>query len=326
MLPLAPGARAWDETLSLKAASWGDVEAVIRTVEEGEDPGVTLRAAIWRAEGPSQGLALLLPGRTEFLEKAAITAAGLVERGFDVASLDWRGQGLSDRLVEPGLKGHVESFRAYELDLAALLAAPEVAACGPVRVVLAHSMGASVALGARSRGILPAVPIVLSAPLVEIALRPPVWAASVLTIAVARMAGTLDRWPPGRGHEVPYVLQAEARGNLLTHDRAVWDWLGLAAREAPELAIAMPTLAWLDAALSWADEAKRLAPWPAPALAIVGTGDAVIDRAAVAALAERIGAGLHEIEGARHEPFIEAAAMRAEAWAAVDRFLAGAGL
>ena len=48
-----------------------------------------------------------------------ILAAMTVEMamGFAVATLDWRGQGLSDRPLEDPLLGHVENFATYESDL-----------------------------------------------------------------------------------------------------------------------------------------------------------------------------------------------------------------
>ena len=44
-----------------------------------------------------------------------------MKRGLSVVSLDWRGQGLSDRLVEPRLKGHVGDFAEFQRDLDTLL-------------------------------------------------------------------------------------------------------------------------------------------------------------------------------------------------------------
>ncbi|MEM0945386.1 MAG: alpha/beta hydrolase, partial [Pseudomonadota bacterium] len=94
MVALPPGARPWDRGFRVEAAD-----------------GVGLRAALW--QGGDRGLAVLLSGRTEFMEKMALPATALVERGFSVASLDWRGQGLSDRLAEPAHMGHVARFSDY---------------------------------------------------------------------------------------------------------------------------------------------------------------------------------------------------------------------
>ena len=44
-----------------------------------------------------KGTVCIFPGRTEFIEKYFEVVRDLRARGFAVAVLDWRGQGLSDR-------------------------------------------------------------------------------------------------------------------------------------------------------------------------------------------------------------------------------------
>jgi lysophospholipase len=306
-VPLPPGGAAWDAALALEACD-----------------GVRLRGALWRGGG--RGLAVLLQGRTEFLEKLAIPAAALRARGFAVAALDWRGQGLSERRAEPPLKGHVGDFAEYERDLAALLAAPEVAAAGPVRLVLAHSMGAAVALGARASGRLAPGPLVLSAPMLGIAMPRAMRLAARATVCAARRLGRLDRWPPLGAVDRPYVLTARAEENVLTADRAVFAWMAGALRAEPRLAVAMPSLAWFAAAEARMAALRRMGPLEAPALCLLGTEEAVVDAGAVRAGAARLGARLVEIAGARHEPLVEAEPMRGRAWGAIDAFLADAGV
>lgn len=304
--PLPPGGAPWD------ALFWLDAE-----------DGVQLRAAVWNPGGP-QGLALLLTGRTEYLEKAAIPAAELVARGWAVASVDWRGQGLSDRLLANPLKGHVDAFPSFHRDIDALLAAPQVAALGPVRLVLAHSMGGAIATGALLRGRVPLAPearIVLSAPMLGLRMSGALRLASRATIWAARQLGRLDGWPPLGTHDQPYTLGA-FEGNVLTHDRAVWDWMGQALRAVPMLQLAMPTIGWVAAAeaeTAWIATAGRL---PAPALIVLGSEEAVVDAAIARTRAAPLGAELAIIPGALHESLIETAPIRAQAWAAIDRFLA----
>ena len=149
-LDLPPGGIAWDETLELEASD-----------------GVRLRGALWR--GGSRGLVLLLSGRTEFLERCALSAAALVARGFAVAGLDWRGQGRSQRLIDPPLKGHVGRFTDFHRDLAALAAHPAVAGIAGPRLMLANSMGAAIGLGAVARGRIAPSAVILSAPMLGFA-------------------------------------------------------------------------------------------------------------------------------------------------------------
>lgn len=58
----------------------------------------TLRLGSWRPTGPSRGCVVILPGRGDFLEKYAHVARFLNAHGYGVYTLDWPGQGGSERL------------------------------------------------------------------------------------------------------------------------------------------------------------------------------------------------------------------------------------
>jgi lysophospholipase len=81
--------------------------------------GVRLRMAHWAAG--DKGLVLLLPGRTEYIEKYGQAAQELARRGYATVAIDFRGQGLADRLIGDPIKGHVGAFADYQLDMQALL-------------------------------------------------------------------------------------------------------------------------------------------------------------------------------------------------------------
>ena len=60
------------------------------------------------------------------------------------ATLDWRGQGLSERLLDDPRKGHVTDFSEYELDLDVFMREVVLPDCPPPHFAIAHSMGGSV--------------------------------------------------------------------------------------------------------------------------------------------------------------------------------------
>ncbi|HUF86683.1 MAG TPA: alpha/beta hydrolase [Thermohalobaculum sp.] len=305
---LPPGGRAWDATLALTASD-----------------GVRLRGAVWRHDGRGRGHAIVLQGRTEFLEKYAGPAAGLVARGFAVASLDWRGQGHSDRLVANPLKGHVGRFTDYHRDLQALLAHPEVAGLAGPRLVLAHSMGGTIGLGAVLRGVMRPAALIVLAPMLGIAMSKGQRLLCRLLLPLARALGRPDIWPPLAGAAAPYVLSG-FEGNVLTDDRARFAWMVEALRRDPALGLGMPTLGWFDAALAEADWIARHGPLEVPGLCLLGSDEAVVGPAAVRAGAPRLGLELVEIAGARHELLISSEPVRRATWEAIDRFLAARGL
>src|SRR3990172_2510200 len=67
--------------------------------------GVALRFARWPAPPGRKGTVCLFHGRAEFIEKYFECVRELQARGFAVATLDWRGQGLSDRALADTRKG-----------------------------------------------------------------------------------------------------------------------------------------------------------------------------------------------------------------------------
>lgn len=306
-LDLPPGGRGWDTTLELQAAD-----------------GVALRGALWRDEG-RRGHVLLLQGRSEFLEKYAVPAAELVARGFAVASLDWRGQGRSTRLTANPLKGHVGRFTDYHRDLEALAAHPEVAALPGPRLVLAHSMGGAIGLGAVLRELLRPAAVIVTAPLLGIAMNRAQRALCRVCLPLVRALGRPEAWPllPGAGR--PYVFSG-FENNALTDDRAQFEWMVEALRRDPELRLGMPTLGWIGAALAEIGWLMRQGPLGLPGLALLGTAETVVDPDAVRRGAVRLGLALAEIPGARHELLIAAEPARRQAWQAIDRFLEGQGI
>ena len=106
--------------------------------------GVRLRAVAWT--GGTRGTAVIFPGRTEFAEKYGRVARALVDRGFSVAVIDWRGQGLSDRYPQNPMLGYVEDFRDYQRDAAALLDLVCALGMPEPTWLFAHSMGGCIGL------------------------------------------------------------------------------------------------------------------------------------------------------------------------------------
>jgi lysophospholipase len=283
------------------------------------EDGLRLRAAILPATGPRRGRVALLHGRTEFLEKYEEVAAFLAARGWDVVSTDWRGQGGSDRMLSDPLRGYARDFAEYQLDLAALLAAPEAQGDGPLLMV-AHSMGGGIGLRALVEGRHPFAAAVFSAPMWGLSLSPLTeWTARAMS-AVAVQLGLGSRYAPGGGGGKPYAL-GDFEGNALTSDPDGFAWIAARTREVGDHALGGPTLGWTHAAFREID-ALAAETIPVPALAVFGGDEAVVSPAAIRDRAARSGAMLVEIPGGRHELFFEKPPLRAAAWEAIDRFLA----
>lgn len=295
----------WGETLALQA-----------------DDGIALRGAVARADG-ARGHVILLNGRTEYLEKYGSVVPELLSRGFAVASLDWRGQGASQRLLSDPAIGHVEEFASYQRDLDALLAHESVATLPGPRLLVAHSMGGAIGLRWLSRAGHGVSAAVFSAPMWGVYLSVPLnWLVPPVVRLGARL-GLARRYAPG-GNRVTYVLDA-IEPNVLTSNAEAFAAMVAFARANPEMVLGGPSYGWLSAAMREIRSLRDVA-LPVPTQLLLGTEETVVDPVAIRARAARGEAALLELPGARHEPLIETPAHRQRIWETVDAFLAQHGI
>ena len=103
--------------------------------------GVSLRFARWAPPPGRKGTVCLFQGRSDFIEKYFETVRDLRARGFAVATLDWRGQGMSDRALPDRRKGYVRSFSEYQIDLDCFIREIVLPDCPSPIFALAHAMG-----------------------------------------------------------------------------------------------------------------------------------------------------------------------------------------
>jgi lysophospholipase len=271
--------------------------------------GVRLRIGSWARQAP-RGTILLLPGRTEFVEKYGLAAADFAARGYCTCAIDWRGQGLADRLADDEMAGHVHDFTDYQHDLRAMLAAASDLALPRPWFLLGHSMGGSIGLRAVMED-LPVRACAFTGPMwgIEIAgpLRPVAWTVSW----GGRQLGIDHFYAPGTDAG-SYVLSEPFETNNLTSDRAMHAHMVDQLRRHPELALGGPSLRWLHEALREARDLHRLPAPEVPCVTIVGEEEKIVD---VRRIRERMagwpGGHLEVIEGARHEVMMEGPAARA---------------
>lgn len=230
-------------------------EAVWLTTSDGK----RLRAGLWNAQGTA-GTVVLLPGRSEYVEKYGRTAAQLARAGYATLTLDWRGQGLSARALADPLVGHVGDFAEYQSDLDTLLAFATARALPEPWHLLAHSMGGTIGLRALMRG-LPFRRAAFTAPMWEILIAPWLRPVAQGLAALSRPLGFDHLYVPSTGPAI-YTLTTDFAGNTLTRDRQMWDYMRAQNQALPELALGGPSLGWLRAALS---ECRALARLPSPA-------------------------------------------------------------
>jgi lysophospholipase len=286
--------------------------------------GARLRAACFAADpaAPPRGVCILLNGQTEFIEKYFEVIDELRRRGFAVATMDWRGQGGSDRLLGgDSRKGYVKDFAEYDEDLKAFLA-QIVAPMGDDKpIALAHSMGGHNLLRLLARQPDAVERAVLTAPMVAVSFRGnAAWLVALVTALQNRL-----------GHGAGWVWGMEARDphrmtfatQMVTSDETRFERTQKILREHPQLRLAGATWAWLAAAMRSMTWVKQHAAQVTTRLLVIGAGaDRIVVTQETRAFAARLPHARYlEISGAGHEMLMERDAFRTQWWAAVDAFL-----
>ena len=286
--------------------------------------GVLLRFARFDPPAGRKGTLVVLPGRAEFIEKYFEVVRDARARGFAVAILDWRGQGLSDRALPNARKGHIHDFAEFDRDLEAFVKEIVLPDCPAPHYALAHSMGAAVAIRSVHNGRRWFDRIVLSAPMIGL------YGASHSRLArvsarTMRLIGMGSSYIPGGGGTPINTLPFP--GNRLTSDAVRYARTAAVIEAEPAVAIGSPTVAWIDSAFramaAFADPAYsgRLRQ---PMLLVAAGQDRVVSTTETSAFSVRMRAGSHlVVPGARHELLMEQDRYREQFWAAFDAFVPG---
>jgi lysophospholipase len=285
--------------------------------------GVRLRYAVWTASASPRGTVVVLTGRGEFIEKYAMEIVGeLLDRGFAVFAMDWRGQGLSDRPLPERDKGHIDNFSTYVGDLKLFLETVVGPAAPKPVLLLCHSMGGHIALRyLAEEGAGPLSAVVMTAPMTvlqrEALLRSVLW-------VMPELPAVDQRYLFGTG---PFLsLANDFNANHVTHDERRYRFTGDWYRADPRLELGGPTIGWCRQAtrsMSIVLQPGYIERIDIPILLMTAGQDQLIDPASHAPLAARLKRGEHlVIPEAAHEIMMELDPIRAQFWNAVDELAA----
>lgn len=291
--------------------------------------GIRLRYARWDTTAERRlGTVCLFHGRAEFIEKYFETITDLRRRGFAVATMDWRGQGGSSRLLKNPAKGHAENFAQFDEDVRQFMSEIVLPDCPPPYYCLAHSMGGHLVLRLAQTKVCWWDRIVLTAPKIRFA---GTNSQKLMTSAAAEAAalfGFGDSFiPGGKPHSWD---ESSFKGNPGTSDRLRFERAQEVLRAAPHLAIGSPTIGWVAAAsssISVINSPAVMERVKVPTLIVAAGNDAFVCTAAIERFASRIKNCTHiVIAGAKHEILQERDQFREQFWAAFDAFVPGSVL
>jgi len=280
-----------------------------------------IRYGMWYCQKEKRrGSILLLNGRREFMEKYTETIEELIERGFDVFSLDWRGQGLSTRMLANRHKGFIEDFDIYLNDLQRFVSNIVMPQAIDPLIILAHSMGGHIALRFIHDYPGMADKVVLTAPMIDIFMSPlSRWLANFIS-RVAIKAKFNHAYTFGSGDYTGEKFE----GNNLTSDPVRFMETTKTIAQNPDLAVEGVTYGWLSAAIKSTDIlhepgfAKKITT---PILIISAGEDHIVSNKAQKKICSLLpNCRFTEIPEARHEILRETDAVRSVFWEEFDRF------
>jgi len=285
---------------------------------------VSIRHGIWDCGAKKKkGSILLLCGRKEFMEKYGETIDELKQRQFDVYSMDWRGQGLSTRLLSNRHKGHINNFSEYLEDLNYFINnIVKPVAVSPF-IVLAHSMGGHIAL--RYLHDYPRVVdrAVLTSPMIDIMVPPfPKWIIK-FAARFASKIGCSSSYSAGSGDYSYQNIKFE--GNALTSDPVRFMDEHKIIAENPDLALGGVTYGWLAAAFDSINLllSRGYAEKITSQVFIISAGmDSIVSEAAQKAICSRMRkCRFVSIPGSYHEILKERDEFRKAFWKEFDTFV-----
>ncbi len=274
--------------------------------------GANLRVAYFPAATPL-GTIIVAPGWAEFIEKYFEVAEDLRKRNFNVAMMDWRGQGLSDAPQE--WSGYFDQLAE---DLQTFRERPVADRFEGPYYLLTHSMGglpALILLGGGYDGFLRAA---LSAPMTRLF---PGATNTVYNIAAttacfvgASKAKVFQRLDDSKSFD----------GNQLTKDATRHERFRLLQEAAPEISLFAPTYGWVRDAIAATKRIHQPGFFDRlkTPIKILSAGDETIvdggDHARIAEMSPAIDQEI--IDGAFHEIMMESDIYRNVFWAHVDTF------
>lgn len=262
-------------------------------------------------------------GRSESYLKYKELAFDLASNGYNVAMIDHRGQGLSQRELEDRDKGYVKNFNDYAVDMHQWLSNVVQPKCHNELFLLAHSMGGAIATRYVQQFPKTFNAAVLSSPMIAVnGGSIPDWLGKPL-IKTSHFIDDLfsDQsayfFGHGRSKEKVFIendlMQSEVRFQIFKETY----------QQNPEIKLGGVTLAWLDAAVE--NETyifDNIAKIQTPTLILQAGNDTVVSNAKQHEFCEQLNA-LHSrscpsgkpiiLNNALHELFFEIDEIRNEA-------------
>jgi len=267
----------------------------------------TIRLGVWKTG--TNGTVVIFPGRGEFIEKYGAAADLLSKKDYSVLAIDWRGQGLSDRLHRNPVIGHIRRYADYQKDVRATLDAIISLDLPKPLYLLSHSMGGCIAL----RSLIEELPFsaaVFTSPMWGLAISPLVRTFSKMVSPLIQISPLATKIVPG-GRKQNYVLYTPFKTNVLTNSQNMYGRIRNQLNTYPELMLGSPTIGWINESLKECAKLEKLSSPSIPSLILVGSNETIIDTTAIRNRILSWDSGkLITIQNAKHELIMEVKKVR----------------
>ncbi len=297
----------------------GGIVEILTTKEALE-----IRTVRWIPKGTTKGTVFLCQGYTEFLEKYDEVVQELLDRAFSVITFDWRGQGLSSRLITDPQKGHITSFADFITDAELIYQGIILPKMPAPYHIMGHSMGGHLAFRVLQEFPNNYSKAILCAPFLGWS---PNFGAGKLNSKVVLLLSNLMK---ALGYSQSYSYGATSPSIVKTLPGQTSDRVRFQKRVAfykvePHLLMGGPTWNWIlesTKSLQLILQANRIAKIQTPILLASGAKDEIVDPQAhhlIAAKSEKI--TLVDFPEAMHEILMEQDFIRSAFWKEFDQFM-----
>ncbi|WP_371187706.1 alpha/beta fold hydrolase [Thalassotalea maritima] len=193
---------------------------------------------------------VISPGRSESYLKYQEVTYDFINNGYNVALIDHRGQGLSERELEDKHKGYVANFNDYVDDLHQLVSDYVLPLCNSKPLLLGHSMGGNIAILYLQRYPDVFAAAALTAPMIAVDVGSvPAWLAKAIVKLIHhlnRLLTTQSWYFPGYG---PFK-EKKFDGNDLMQSAQRFALFQALYKKHSEIQLGGVTFAWLSAAIN----------------------------------------------------------------------------
>lgn len=286
------------------------------------EDGKKIRLMCWRPDLPKdkiKGTFLLQQGHNEFIEKYYETIQELLDRGFYVVCYDWRGQGMSDRIIKDANKQFIKDFSIHISDLSFILKEIINKHFPKPLFGFGHSMGGYIMLVAQKKFQKYFKGLILSAPMLGFKIEYLLFPFVALTKFFSDDESYFIGSKPNMGKETPF------EENDLTSDQNRYRRTQELVRKNPQLRLWGVTNSWVKAVRNSYNITRKkswLADIKTKIIIFNSLEDKVVDPQKTIKINKALSnSQIVNLRNIKHEILMEKDKHRISFWKSVDIFL-----